>query len=136
GPETAHYKRFVNPRCAKLGVPREAKWRVLLQGVPWEPARPVRTGWAVRRLGLGGTSLVNALAHRGGEGAGAGPHSGRLGLVGSLAGPAGRVRVGGRRLSGRKPGRPASRSSRTALIAPPRPSPPLPGYRLGAIGLA
>src|SRR5690606_20090827 len=30
GPETAHYKRFVNPRCAKLGVPREAKWRVLL----------------------------------------------------------------------------------------------------------
>src|SRR5690606_18309319 len=33
GPETAHYKRFVNPRCAKLGVPREAKWRVLLHGV-------------------------------------------------------------------------------------------------------
>src|SRR5690554_1847630 len=47
GPETAHYKRFVNPRCAKLGVPREARWRVLLQGgileVPWREATAIRS---------------------------------------------------------------------------------------------
>src|SRR5690606_9096732 len=39
GPETAHYKRFVNPRCAKLGVPREARWRVLLHLVEEDLSR-------------------------------------------------------------------------------------------------